>query len=219
MDKSNELVDQIRSDKLTYLSANGLNNLKNNLNRTKDVEGIIIETGCALGGSAILISKCKNKGKKFYIYDVFGVIPPPSEKDGVDVHQRYKQIIEHKSKGIGNQKYYGYEENLLNKVKLNFKKYGIDTNGDEISFIKGLYQDTLKDLNETVSFAHIDCDWYESVLCCLKYIEPKLSIGGILTIDDYNAWSGCKRAVDEYFKDKKNYKFEKFEKLNIIKLS
>ena len=28
--------------------------------------------------------------------------------------------------------------------------------------------------------------------------------GGVLVIDDYDSWSGCRRAVDEYFADKKD---------------
>lgn len=33
----------------------------------------------------------------------------------------------------------------------------------------------------------------------LQWIVPKLSIGGAIVIDDYYDWSGCRKAVDEYF--------------------
>jgi asparagine synthase (glutamine-hydrolysing) len=49
-----------------------------------------------------------------------------------------------------------------------------------------------------VAFAHIDCDWYDSVKTSLERITPNLSSGGILVIDDYYAYSGCKKAVDEF---------------------
>ncbi|MGH9373764.1 MAG: TylF/MycF/NovP-related O-methyltransferase [Vicinamibacterales bacterium] len=69
--------------------------------------------------------------------------------------------------------------------------------------IEGLFPHTLR-IDEPVAFAHIDGDWYESVSCCLARIEPWLVPGGVLVIDDYDAWSGCRRAVDEYFADKKD---------------
>jgi hypothetical protein len=33
----------------------------------------------------------------------------------------------------------------------------------------------------------------------LEHLYPKLVKGGILIIDDYGHWEGCKKAVDEYF--------------------
>jgi O-methyltransferase len=32
----------------------------------------------------------------------------------------------------------------------------------------------------------------------LTYLYPHLTSGGVLIIDDYGAFSGCKQAVDEY---------------------
>jgi len=45
----------------------------------------------------------------------------------------------------------------------------------------------------------LDTDWYESTRHELEYLYPLLSPGGVLLIDDYGYWSGCKEAVDEYF--------------------
>ena len=33
----------------------------------------------------------------------------------------------------------------------------------------------------------------------------------MLIIDDYKTWGGCKKAVDEYFKDKKNIFFSSID--------
>ncbi len=52
--------------------------------------------------------------------------------------------------------------------------------------------------DEPVALAHIDGDWYESVLTCLVRIGPRLSSRGVMVIDDYFYWSGCRRAVDEF---------------------
>jgi asparagine synthase (glutamine-hydrolysing) len=56
-------------------------------------------------------------------------------------------------------------------------------------------------------------------MTCLKEIEPYLVLYGVLVIDDYYDWSGCRVAVDEYFKDKKDkYLFLKKTKLHLIRM-
>jgi asparagine synthase (glutamine-hydrolysing) len=163
-----QIVDVVKKANLSYLSENALINLYKQIKKVNKLQGIIIEAGCALGGSGIVIAKAKQSKKKFYIYDIFGMIPSPSENDGPDVLDRYSTIKSGQSEGINNDEYYGYKKDLLNEVKNNFTKCGIKLD-HTITFVKGLYQDTLK-INEPVSFAHIDCDWYESVIICLNIL-------------------------------------------------
>ena len=54
------------------------------------------------------------------IYDVFGMIPRPSEKDGYDVHERYQIILKGDSQGIDGDTYYGYLPDIYNRVIHNF---------------------------------------------------------------------------------------------------
>lgn len=161
-------------------------------------QGIFVETGCALGGSSILISKLKLPDSDLYVYDVFGMIPAPSDDDTEEVHLRYKTISDGKSKGLGDDLYYGYEPELLNKVKNNFSSFGINTRTSHVHFVKGLIQETMN-INEPVVFAHIDVDWYQSVQYSIENIWPNLVKGGIIILDDYLDWGGCRKAVDEYF--------------------
>lgn len=198
--KDIKLFYSLLRNKLTYLSKEKLAIIASSLKylEANKVEGQFIEAGCALGGSTILIAKNKNINRVFNIYDVFGMIPPPSHLDGEDVHERYEIIKGGKSKGLGKNRYYGYENDLMNTVVNNLVKYNIHIEHENIHLIKGLIQDTMQ-LQDPVAFAHIDVDWYESVKTCLKRIAPLLSINGIIVIDDYNEWSGCKKAVDEYF--------------------
>jgi asparagine synthase (glutamine-hydrolysing) len=196
-----DLIKRIRQKKLTYLSYRRLKGLVDTYRSVENsnLSGILIEAGCALGGSSILISTIKTKERPFFVYDVFGMIPPPTEEDTKDVHERYKVISEGKSKGIGDKKYYGYEENLYKVVQSNFIDFGIDIEKQSISLIKGLVQDTL-DINQPVAFAHIDVDWYKPVMTCLERIFPNLISGGSIILDDYYDWGGCRKATDEYLK-------------------
>lgn len=218
--KGHKIINSIKRNNLTYLNKRALKDIWNvvrSLER-KSVKGIFVEAGCALGGSAIIIAAAKEKERPFYIYDVFGMIPPPTEKDGNDVHDRYKIILSGESKGLGGDTYYGYLDDLKKIVVRNFKNHLIDLNENNIELKKGLFKDTLK-ITKEVAFAHIDSDWYESVTMCLIRIEPHLVKNGVIIIDDYYDWSGCKTAVDEYFAEKKHkFKFVRKTKLNIIRM-
>jgi hypothetical protein len=209
----------VREESLTYLEAAALSDLYERVSglEKQGIQGILVEAGCALGGSAIVMAAAKTKARPFFVYDVFGMIPPPSEHDGPEVHERYQVIRSGRSKGIGGNKYYGYEENLLEKVSENFRRYGMPVEANNIYLIKGLFEDTLR-IEEPVALAHIDGDWYHSVWTSLQQIEPFLSPQGVLVIDDYDAWSGCRKAVDEYFRDKRDrYEFIRKSRLHIVR--
>lgn len=200
-----KIIKNIIKQDITYLDYAALKNISDavfKIERSK-VSGQFIEAGCALGGSGILIAKMKKRSRKLHIYDAFGMIPPPGINDDTDVHARY-HVIEHgNAAGINGTQYYGYVENLHDKVVENFKRNRVDVNLYNINLVKGLYEDTVR-IKTEVAFAHIDCDWYDSVMVCLREVVPQLNIGGILIVDDYHTWSGCKKAVNEYFREKKN---------------
>jgi hypothetical protein len=213
-------INKIKKKRLTYLEEQAMLDLKNCILSIEErkVEGIMMEMGCALGGSAILISSNKQQQRSFKIYDVFGMIPSPGEKDDQDIHERYETITEGKAKGLGDDAYYGYTNDLLDKVKSTFVEMGVAPDDHNVSFVQGLYENTLNGFNEPVSFAHIDCDWYDSVMVCLENIVPHLSKGGVLVIDDYYVWSGCTKAVDDFFKGKENdFLMEEKSRLHITR--
>lgn len=214
VDYNNAKLLKIKVDRLSFLGFKDLKNLHRTIQdiESNQIEGIFIEAGCALGGSSIAIGLAKAQERILMIYDTFGMIPPPSDQDQEDVHKRYEIIRSGKSKGIGTDTYYGYVDNLKEKVKLNLKRHGLPPDDHNIFLKQGLFQNTMI-IKEKVAFAHIDCDWYDSVMTSLQRIEPKLSKGGILVFDDYFIWSGCRRAVDDYFSDKKDrYEFSNVNK-------
>jgi asparagine synthase (glutamine-hydrolysing) len=196
-----ELVNNIKAKNLTYLSERKLGSIADTIKsvKIKNLEGIFIEAGCALGGSTVLIGKIKDREIPLYVYDVFGLIPAPTEQDTKDAHERYKNIVSGKSGGIGGEEYYGYQNNLYETVIQNLKYFGLDSQDNNIVLIKGLLQDTME-VKQPVAFAHIDVDWYEPVKFCLEKICPKLVVEGSMIFDDYHDWGGCRKAVDEYLR-------------------
>jgi asparagine synthase (glutamine-hydrolysing) len=193
------LIGRIRERNLTYLSDRKLASLANTCRgiESAGLPGLFIEAGCALGGSAILIASLKSVPREFRVYDVFGMIPPPTREDTEDVHERYRTIAQGRAAGIRQDRYYGYEDDLYGKVTGNLAGFGIDCARDRVALVKGLLQDTLR-LEGPVAFAHVDVDWYDPVKTCLERIWPRLVGGGSVILDDYHDWGGCRKAADEY---------------------
>jgi hypothetical protein len=200
--ETRDLLARIRSSKLTYLSDRKLASLANTCSAIEEARlpGAFIEAGCALGGSAILIATVKDSERPFFVYDVFGMIPPPTAEDTRDVHDRYQTIVEGNSVGIDGDKYYGYQDNLYDVVQGNLRRFGIEPEEQSVALIKGLVQDTMH-IDQPVAFAHVDVDWYEPVSTCLRRIFPRLVEGGSIILDDYHDWGGCRKATDEYLRE------------------
>ena len=214
-DKNLGLLQRVRADGLTDLEHTALNDLYQRVKHAPT--GAIVEAGCALGGSAIVMAAAKDHDRPFYIFDAFGMIPPPSEQDEADAHERYENIVTGNAQGIRGEVYYGYQEDLLSKVITSFKQYDLEPDSHNVQFVKGFYEDALH-IDEPVAVAHIDCDWYDSVIVCLERITPYLVEGGVLVIDDYEAWSGCKKAVDDFFAGRQNeFEFVNKSRLHIIR--
>lgn len=193
------LLNSVRESRLTYLSLKKLESLARTCQAIEEqhIGGRFIEAGCALGGSTIVIGTLKQAERPFDVHDVFGMIPPPGEDDPPEVHRRYQQIADGKALGLGGDRYYGYELDLLQIVRRNLEQHGLDLALRRIALVQGLVQDKLVG-TDPVAFAHLDVDWYEPSRHCLEQIYPRLTVGGSIIVDDYHDWGGCRRAVDEF---------------------
>lgn len=214
-----EVIAQVREENLTFLRKPNLRDLAAvvlDVERN-GVPGMIIEAGTARGGSAVVIAAAKAQQRVMRVYDVFDMIPPPTERDGPDVHRRFERIKTGQAEGIGGDQYYGYRQDLLGEVADSFARLGVPTAENSVQLIKGLFQDTL-DVDGPVAFAHLDGDWYESTLTCLQRIAPMISPGGRIVLDDYYAWSGCRTAVDEYFSSRSDFQLEFRAKAHAIRI-
>jgi hypothetical protein len=211
-------IARAREEHLTYLKPNNLRELAS---VALDVEadglpGLLIEAGTARGGSAIVMAAAKAPERPMKVYDVFGMIPPPTERDGADVHARYEQIAAGQAEGVGGETYYGYRDDLLAEVTQSFSRLGVPVDEHNVELIQGLFEDTIE-LDEPVAFAHLDGDWYESTMTCLTRIAPLLVPGGRIVLDDYYKWSGCRAAVDEYFGGRDGFRLEQRARLHVIR--
>ena len=213
-----ETIEAVRAENLTYLKPAMLEDLAAivvGIERD-GIPGLLVEAGAARGGSAVVIAAAKSPERPMKVYDVFGMIPPPTERDGPDVQRRYAEIAAGEARGPGGETYYGYRDDLYAEVVDAFARHGLPVAEHNIELVRGLFEDTIQ-LDEPVAFAHLDGDWYESTMTCLARIAPMLSPGGRLVLDDYYKWSGCRRAVDEYFSGRDGFRLEQRTKLHVVR--
>lgn len=86
----------------------------------------------------------------------------------------------------------------IDEVRANLSSTGYEP--ARMHFLKGRVQDTLPDdAMGPIALLRLDTDWYESTKWELEQLYPQLAPGGVLIIDDYGRWRGCRKAVDEYF--------------------
>jgi O-methyltransferase len=208
----------VREERLTHLSESQLTSLVSCVleAETSGREGLVIEAGTALGGTAIAMAAAKSPERAMRVYDVFGLIPRPSDQDGADAQERYADIAAGRSRGLSGDLYYGYHEDLLSEVTESFARHGVPISEYRVGLVQGLFQDTIK-IDEPVALAHVDCDWYESTLTCLIRIAPQLAPGGRIVIDDYWTWSGCGTAVDEYVADHPELRVERRATVHLVR--
>lgn len=163
------------------------------------IEGDFVECGVWRGGSAMLIAKMLSSrnivNRKVYLYDTFeGMSEPTAE----DVDNKNRSAAKMLRSGIGNK-----EESVwcladLQDVKENLSLTKMSF--DNLVFVEGKVEDTLPvTLPANISLLRLDTDWYESTRQELFYLFPRLTTNGVLIIDDYGHWEGCRKAVDEYF--------------------
>lgn len=190
----------VRDKRLTYLTPRRLLDLQSCATtiNADGVPGDVLECGVALGGSAILLAAMKGEGRAFHGYDVFGLIPPPGPNDPPEAHARHAEITSGSSPGLGGDVYYGYQDDLLQRVTDAFADFGLTVgDADAIHLHRGLFDDTLE-VDGPVALAHVDSDWFDPVDTCLRRIAPHLQPGGFIVLDDYNDYGGCRAAADAY---------------------
>ncbi len=211
-------ITQVRKEHLTYLKPDNLRELAGAVLEIEKqgLDGLLIEAGTARGGSAIVMAAAKAPERPLKVYDVFGMIPPPTDLDGADVHERYEKITSGGARGPGGETYYGYRDDLYTEVTESFTRLGIPTGERRVELIKGLFEDTIEG-DDPVALAHLDGDWYESTMTCLQRIAPRLVPGGRIVLDDYYQWSGCRTAVDEYFKDRDGFRLQHGARLHVVR--
>jgi O-methyltransferase len=163
-----------------------------------NIVGDFVECGVWKGGSAMMMAytllNLNTTDRTIYLYDTFEGMPEPSENDINLNHKSAKKIYLSKKNSENGSNWLRSE---LEDVKNNLYATGYPK--DKIILVKGKVEQTIPSTGpEKIALLRLDTDWYESTKHELQHLYPILSERGVLIIDDYGHWLGCKQAVDEY---------------------
>jgi len=170
-----------------------------------DVKGDIVECGVLQGGNIIMAQKYLNKlnsANLIYGFDTFAGMTEPTKEDTDNNNNSQIKIWK---KHLRDDKICDWAFCSIEDVNKNISNLVPKNN---IKLIKGKVEHTLlikENIPEKISILRLDTDWYESTKIELEVLYPRLSKGGFLIIDDYGEFSGCRKAVDDFFKNKKHY--------------
>lgn len=193
------LAQKGHAERLTYLAPGALARVEACAQdvTARGVPGAFLETGVALGGTAIVLAAhARDARRSFHGYDVFEMMPAPGERDPEKAHERYALMTSGAAEGIGGDPFVFYLDDLYGTVVASFERHGVPLE-DRVMLHRGLIEETLQ-LDEPVAVAHIDTDWYEPVRLSVTRIWPHLSVGGYLVCDDYGNYDGVVAAMDEF---------------------
>lgn len=164
------------------------------------IPGDIVECGVWKGGSMMAVAlslKEFGAARRLHLFDTYEGM---SEPGGVDKTYRGEvagALMAQNERETSAIWAYG----ALEEVRKNVLGTGYDPN--LVAFVQGKVEDTLPaHAPESIALLRLDTDWYESTKHELEQLYPRLSVGGVLLIDDYGHWEGARKAVDEYVQEK-----------------
>jgi len=154
----------------------------------KSIAGSVVECGVWRGGMSAGMAEVLGPARDYYLFDSFEGLPPAKEIDGVSA-MAWQADIESP----------GYHDNCTAEIFFSQRAMAL-SGASKFHLIKGWFDETLKkvDIVEPIAILRLDGDWYDSTMCCLMALAPKIAPEGIIMIDDYYTWDGCSRAVHDY---------------------
>jgi len=180
----------------TFFRQHGINATQSLIVR-HHIPGAIVECGVWRGGSmmavALTLLELQAATRPLYLYDTFDGMPPPTARDRSFAGESAATILQHADKTT--HPVWAYSP--LDQVQHALRSTGYPSH--LLHYIVGTVEQTLPAVcPDTISLLRLDTDWYESTRHELVHLYPRLAPGGVLLIDDYGQWQGCRQAVDEY---------------------
>ncbi len=154
-----------------------------------DIAGDLVETGVWRGGVVILmralLDALGDDHRRVWACDSFEGLPTPDP-------DQYPADAKH----LVDEAVQTHTAVSLAQVQANIDRYKLLD--DRIEFLPGWFRDTLPGAPiESIAVLRLDGDLYESTMDGLVHLEPKVSPGGFVIVDDYNSWEACRQAVTE----------------------
>jgi O-methyltransferase len=171
----------------------------------RDVPGAFVECGVWRGGTVLaMILRLQALGvddRDLYLYDTFEGMTPPSVRDTSRYEDEDASTTWTRAAAAGSKAWdwlFPEGRSGVDEVTALLQATGYPS--ERLHIVAGPVETTLPEqAPDTIALLRLDTDWYESTRHELVHLYPRVSTGGVLLVDDYGHWEGCRRAVDEYF--------------------
>ena len=136
----------------------------------RELNGMVLDIGCLLGGSGFIMSKKNLKGKT-YLFDSFSGFK--------------------KDDGIHKKNIFYYDD--INFVKKSIKSLRLTNT----QVFKAYFPKNINMTIKKVKLCHIDVNTYEDTKNVFNFIRNKMISGGIIIFDDFGIWGvdGIKKFI------------------------
>jgi len=167
-----------------------------------EIPGDFVECGVWRGGSVMMMALALKAfggvGRRIHCFDTFEGMPPPDERDvRHDTGEAASDILAASERSEGSV---FWAMAPLAEVERNLGRTGYPA--ELVTYCKGKVEETLPlSAPASVALLRLDTDWYQSTKHELECLYPRLSVGGVLIIDDYGFFRGARQATDEYFRE------------------
>ena len=157
------------------------------------IPGDIVETGTYTGGTSAMIMRTlmdlDDCGRKFWAFDSFQGFPDISTKDGAGADVPPNMKVGALGEFPVSQEVFEQNLKALNAWDL------------RIHVVKGFFNESIPRVSSqipSIAFLRLDGDLYESTIQPLNLLYDKVNVGGLIYVDDYGSFYGCRRAIDEF---------------------
>ncbi|KAG2498109.1 hypothetical protein HYH03_003867 [Edaphochlamys debaryana] len=157
------------------------------------VPGDVAETGLFQGGSGILMALMLHSWdfcghRRYWGFDSFRGLPRAVAADMAG------------SATVGAA---GQMAVARDVVEANFKAAGVNMSSGLVTLIPGWFNETLPGAAvRHIAFLRLDGDMFTSTRDALVNLYDKVVPGGLVYVDDYGSFNGCKMAVDIFRKQR-----------------
>ncbi len=175
----------------TMLSPDRLDQLYGAVRRADalGIKGALVECGTWNGGSAaVMAAASRDSGwlerRHVWVFDSFEGLPPPGEREGTAERRGF---------------FPGWCTGDPAKVDAILRRQSVAP--ERLHIVRGWLTETLPGAaTGPIAVLHVDLDWYEAVALALSALFPRVAPGGLMVVDDYGKWPGCRAATDEFLK-------------------
>ncbi len=159
-----------------------------------DLPGNFVECGSYKGGAAALlasvIKRHSLRPRKVYACDTFQGMPEPAEVDRHNCTPANETAF-----GAGTLK--APVDEYLAVICERLEVAAI------VEPVPGLFAQTLAARKEeigAIALLHADADWYASTMDIFSNLYDAVIAGGVVQIDDFGHWEGCRKAIRDFEK-------------------